>query len=480
MNNKGLFSKKIPTLVGVLILLAGLGAGIVLVSQRQFIGTKAGPTESPKNVKITNKSTNGFTVSWTTDTSVTGFAKFSENPAQVTTPAGDARDQISGTAQSYTNHYININGLGADKTYYFVLGSGPLTYNDDGKPFQIRTGKQVVPPPEDVISGKIINSQESLVSGAVVYVEVEGGEPLSTITKADGTWRLNLASARNKAGDVLEYDKDKALISIFVQAGTSGTATAITNTAKDSPVPDIMLGKNQSFVDALPGALSDQQAEQTTKVGEGFKDVAKAMTIDLPVATETTGSFQILNPQLNGEMVATSSPEFRGKALPGTDIKVTVHSLVELSQVIKANKDGAWSWTPPQGLEPGIHTLTLEYQDEKGILQKIERSFTVLAADAYAGTPAFTATPSATIAPTPTATPSAKPTPSATLTPSLTPVVTPTATPSATPTEVVVMMPATESSTLESTGALSNTVMLLGFGLGLIFFGKVLKKLSTD
>ncbi len=473
MNNKGLFAKKMPTLVGVLILLAGLAAGIVLVNQRQIIGTKAGPTESPKNVKITNRSTNGFTVSWTTDTSVTGFAKFSENPAQVTTPAGDARDQISGTAQSYTNHYININGLGADKTYYFVLGSGPQTYNDEGKPFQVRTGKQVIPPAEDVITGKIVTATGDTVSGGIVYVEVEGGEPLSTITKADGTWRINLAAARTKAGDVLEYDNDTALISIFVQAGTSGSATALTNTAKDSPVPDIVLGKNQTFIDSQSGGLTDQQAEQATKVGEGFKSLAaQPMALDIPTATEATGSFQILNPQLNGEMIATSSPEFRGRALPGTDIKITVHSLVEMSQFIKSDKDGVWAWTPPQGLDPGIHTLTLEYQDELGILQKIERSFTVLAADAYSGVPAFTATPSATPILTPTAV----------LTPIITPTIelTPSAGPEAVPTEVIVAMPATDSSTLTGAGAISNTVLLLVFGFGLIFFGKILKILSSD
>lgn len=74
-------AKKIPTALGVLILLGGLVAGVVLVNSRQGLLTKAGPTEAPKNVKISDKGANTFTVSWTTDTPVTGYLNYSENPA---------------------------------------------------------------------------------------------------------------------------------------------------------------------------------------------------------------------------------------------------------------------------------------------------------------------------------------------------------------------------------------------------------------
>ena len=74
-------------------------AGVVLVNNRQGLLTKAGPTESPKNVKISDRGSAGFTVSWTTDTPVTGYLKYSENPAKITSPAGDIRDQISGSSQ---------------------------------------------------------------------------------------------------------------------------------------------------------------------------------------------------------------------------------------------------------------------------------------------------------------------------------------------------------------------------------------------
>jgi len=460
MTKSGLLGKRIPTVAGLLILVGGLIAGVVLVNQRQGLGTKAGPTESPKNVRVTNRATNTFSISWTTDTPVTGFVKYSENPTKLTTPAGDIRDQISGTAQSYTSHYVNVTGLAADTTYYFVIGSGPQTYNDEGKPFQVRTGPQVIPPPEDVISGKVINASASPVNGAVIVVEPEGGEAVSTVTKVDGTWRINLANARDKAGQILTYDNEKTILSIFIQAGSAGNATAITNTGKDNPVPDIILGKNQSFVDSIPPLI----AEPTGTVPGSFGSLAVAPTptIEIPNTEEATASVSILNPAINGEMIATSSPELRGRAEPGTDIKITVESDPQ-STLIKADASGNWSWTPPNNLAPGIHSMKLEYTDAGGVLRIIERTFTVLAYEEAGGLPSFTATPSAT--PTVTLTPTATITPTATVTITI---------PTPTPTEEV--MPATDSGTLEEAGMEWITWLLIGGGITLLLVGRWAKR----
>lgn len=450
-------AKRIPTVFGILILLGGLVAGIVLVNNRQGLLTKAGPTESPKNVKISDRGSNTFTVSWTTDTPVTGFIKYSENPAKITTPAGDIRDQISGNSQGYTNHYVKVTGLNAEKTVYFLIGSGSQTYDDSGKPFEVRTGKQVIAPPEDVITGKVVGSDSSPVNNAIVYVEAQNGETISAMTN-NGAWRLNLALSRDKNGEVLTYDPATSLVSIFVQAGILGSATAITNTAKTKPVPDIVLGKNLSFVDSSVATESTVLDDGATK-STGFKNITdEASPATTPEATEA-GTMIITNPAINGEMIATSSPEFAGKAAPGTTIRVSVHSAIELTQIIKADKDGSWRWTPPQDLEPGVHTLTLEYTDENNIFQKVVRTFTVLAADKAEGLPAFTATPSATITISPTATKSA--------------------TISATPTKKP-SMPATDSGTLEDTGALSVTILMGLLGLGLFIFGRTSKRWWGD
>lgn len=443
MATPGLMNKRIPTLLGILILIGGLVAGVILVNMRQGVESQAGPTESPKNIKISNRGSTTFSVSWTTDIPLTGLIKYSEDPTKINTPAGDARDQISGTSQGYTNHSVNVTGLGANKTYYFLIVSGSGTYEDNGKPFQIRTTAQTIAPPEDVIFGKVVGAGGEAVNGAIVFVEAEGGETLSTITRTDGTWRLNLANSKDKNGAVLTYDPQKALLSIFVQAGTAGTATALADTSKDTPVADIALGKNQSFIDT--GSLSSGLvATEAAAAQAGFQIVASQLSLSEEL--EATSAVKILNPAVNGEIITSDLPEFRGKAPASSTVKLTI-DLPTQTQVVTADIDGNWTWTPAEKLAQGGHTLTAEYPDATNQLQKIMRAFSVLA---LSGLPAFTATPSAT------------------------PVVTPiTVTPIPT---IITTMPATESGELTDSGGLITTMGLTLLGISLLVFGSLAKR----
>ncbi len=442
-------SKRIPTLLGVIILIGGLIAGVIVVNMRTGLESKAGPSESPKNIKISNLGSTTYSVSWTTDTPLTGLIKYSEDPAKIIIPAGDVRDQISGTSQSYNSHTVNVSGLSANKTYYFLIISGSGTYDDNGKPFQIRTTAQAIAPPEDIIFGKVVRETGDAVNGGIVFVEAEGGQTLSTITKSDGTWRLNLASSRDKAGGILTYDKTKTLLSIFVQAGGVGTATALTDTSKDKPVPDIVLGKNQSFIEGGQ-QISAIEPETVAPSGEGFQ--LELTQIAISEQLEATSSVKVLNPATNGEVIATDQPEIRGKAPTGTVIKLTLKS-VEQVQVVQADDDGNWVWTPPEKLEPGDHSLTIEYTIENNQVIKIIRTFSVLLSDQ----PAFTATPSATPILIPTE--------------SLPPIEAVTPEPT-----VVTSMPATESGDLTDAGGLATTLGLSLFGILLLLFGSLSRK----
>lgn len=434
-----IFNKRIPTILGVIILIGGLVSGILLVGKPQGLLTKAGPTSVPKNVKISNKGGESITVSWTTDVPVTGLLKYSDNPSNLSLPGADIRDQVSGEVGVFTTHYVVLTNLSVNKTYYFEILAGSISYDDNTKPYQIRTGSGIGVGEKDIISGKIVTAAGQGIEGTIVYIEIDGGETMSTLTKSGGVWQLNLGAVKNDKGQALVYDKQNQQLSLFIQGGSLGTATALTNTANDSPVKDIVIGTNVNLVESVVpvGGITNNLTD-----GGGFGDLAD--------------SEEIINPVIDGEKIATSSPEFMGKLPAGTNIKVTVNSQVEQSANITTNENGVWTWTPPMDLEPGEHTVSIEYEDENGILQMIARSFIVMAAENVGGTPAFTATGSAT----PTTTP------------------TPTISPTTTPTVIEATgssMPSTESGVPEA-GVLTSTYWLLIVGLGLFLTGQNLKK----
>lgn len=424
----GLINKRIPTIFGVLILIGGLIAGVLMVSKPQSLITKAGPTSVPKNVKISNQEATSVTVSWTTDVPVTGLLKYSDNPANLSLPGTDIRDQVSGEAGVFTTHYVVITNLKPSTSYYFEIVAGSGSYNDGDSPYQTRTEASTSSGVEDMISGKILSSTGQGVEGAVVFVEIDEGETMSVLTKNGGTWQLNLGRVRNDKGQILAYDRQNQQVSLFIQGGALGTATALTNTAGDSPVKDIIMGTNVNLVESTV-LLGETDNVNDLADGAGFGNLAD-------------DDDNLLNPMTDGEKIATSSPEFRGKLPAGTSVQVTVNSETEQTAIVTVEEDGYWKWTPPLALEPGEHTVAIEYEDENGILQKIIRSFVVLAAEDSDGLPAFTATDSAT----PTVAEASESS-----------------------------MPSTESGVPDA-GVLTSTYWLLIVGLGLFFTGQISRR----
>jgi len=532
-------AKRIPTILGVVVLIVGVIGGVILVGQRQGFSLRASPTAVPKQVKVTNVSEKGAVISWITDTNVSGFVKYGEGNGNQNKTQGDDRDRKAGTQGKYTTHYVTLEDLKPNTTYSFGIGSGSKVYTEDGKSYTLKTAIVTTNPPKaDTISGKVKLAAGQAAPGVIVYVDVDGLTTMSALSTQQGNWNLTLSNARTTdLQKYAAYDREKAKLTIFVQGGDLGTATATTLSANDSPVDDITLGQNQDFL-AASTPIATQSGGLANLAGITIKDnqvspaelsanpgdvvsIANADTVPhtvtgkskefdsgtispggmgsiiLPLtpgdyafvdstqptvvtmmgvikvqsqtapapATATaqtdgsgfadllsgdqgatvSGAVTLLNPG-NEENIATATPEILVKGPVGKQIKISVHSDNPQTDSLTIDSDGVVGWTPPEGLSPGEHEVTIEYEDEQGILRKIVRKFTVLAAtsEVMDELPAFTASPSAQ-----TPTPSKRST-----------------------------MPATESGIPEPGGTLP-TMLLLAMGF-LLFSGGIVLQLKGN
>lgn len=64
---------KIPTILGIVLLLAGVFAGVFFLNVRQIFNLGATATNQPKNVRVSNIGDVGATLSWTTDVKTSDF-----------------------------------------------------------------------------------------------------------------------------------------------------------------------------------------------------------------------------------------------------------------------------------------------------------------------------------------------------------------------------------------------------------------------
>jgi len=440
---------KIPTIIGIFLLVIGLAAGVFLVRSSQLFRLGASQEGIPKDVRITNISDNSFSVSWVTEKAVIGFASWGDSPTSLSKNEVDEFE-----AASFT-HSLSIKGLSPGKAYYFKINSGGVEYDNNGAAWQIKTGPTLTTPSKQVtISGSVLTQTGQGAENALVYVTVAGSSPISTTTSKNGSWVIPLSSARSQdLTSLVEIDNQNSLLEISVNAAVDGVASAQVYPQSAKPVPPITLGKTHDFKSSpvssdsdIPKASIDLPNEATPssgfKVEESLNGTATPKTVTLESITE-------------GETVTTAKPEFFGEGPTGTTISITVES-DPITASVKVPTNGDWKWTPPTNLAAGEHKITISWRDAAGILRSFTRKFTVYASEG----PAFTATPSAT--PTTTTTPTRTPTPTGSAIP--------TATLTATPTVFA---------TPES-GSLTPTILLFIMGLGVIVFAtQVWKKSET-
>ncbi|MCL4382873.1 fibronectin type III domain-containing protein [Patescibacteria group bacterium] len=442
---------KIPTIIGILLLAAGLGIGVFLVQGRQLFKLGATPETAPKDVRITNIKDSSFSVSWTTDKETSGFVKYGLSQASL------AKTAVDELAETGFTHYVNIENLEDNTNYFFKINSGGNDFDNNGALWQVKTGTKLETLSEsNIVSGSIQISTGAPARNAIVYVSFGGATPLSGTTSQNGSYVINLSDARTQ--DLSTYarvNNSNTLLEISAQSGGRGVATAQIYPEAAKPAPTIVLGQVYDFRNLPPSSVSGVPKaslglpQNTPQKESGFK---------IPENTETPANEIVTLNSLNeGEIISTTKPEFFGEGPAGTEITITVES-DPVSTSLKINSSGDWKWSPPQGLPEGPHSITISWRDEAGILRTLRRNFIVQAAEG----PAFVSTPSASTSPTPKAISSP----------------TPTAVPSGSPKAISSPTPTTTPGELPDAGSLTPTYLLSIIGIGTFALAFILWKKS--
>jgi hypothetical protein len=436
---------KIPTILGILILLVGVFAGVTLLSMNQVFKIGASATATPKDVRISNITDTAATISWITEGKTTDFITWGDSQETV-----NKVEKESETDQKFATHSINLTSLKANTSYFYKINSDGNSFDNNGIPWQFTTGGQLPPTQNSLpISGSVITASGQPSVRALVYVTIDG-YLMSTLTSDSGSFVLQLGSARSS--DLASYaqtDPAKTLLTVSIQAEDGEAASAQIFPQSANPIPPLVLGQTQDYRNLQPNQGGQNPSSNlnlpANTTGESKFNVA--------TGSATSSQKSVILESLNeGETVTSTQPQFFGKGPPGESITITVHSDQAISQTIQIPKNGSWSWSPPTNLSPGAHSITVSWIDASGITRYLTRDFIVQAGEA----PAFVASPSGS-SPTPTSTPT--PTPRATLSP--------TPTKSATPTPVA----SASAQPGPVTGNLTPTILLSIMGVAVIAFG---------
>lgn len=428
-----------PTIIGILLLFAGIVAGVFLLRSNQIFKIGASPGVEPKDVRISNISDSSATISWVTGDPTTAFISYGTSSSLGTMVNEGQSDQ------KYNTHSITITGLSPSTNYYFKIISNGTTFDNNSLPWQFSTGivlninQNVMP-----ISGSVITAAGAPSRRAIIYVTV-GGYTISTLTSEGGTFVLQLSSIRTPdLTSYAEISRESTLLEVSVTAESGEISTAKVFQQSANPIPAIIVGQNQDFRNLEPNSVG-QNPNADLNLPDSVTSPSK-----LDISGEKTDTSQeiTLDSVKEGEVVTSTIPEFFGEGPAGSNITVTVHSDMEISGTTTTSDKGRWSWSPENTLTEGPHSVTISWIDTSGITRTITRNFVVQAGEL----PSYEASPSGT--------------PETTIEP--------------TPTPKVTLVPTSTPESLPETGILTPTLILFMIGGGVLLFSLYIWKMSAE
>lgn len=432
------WNKKIPTLLGLLIITIAISITTLLVGQSTFFEQQASPTTEPQDVRITNISDSSFTVSYKTSSFVLGSVNFGKDHKLGQT-VGDERDK--NTVAQHKIHSFTTQNLDPSTKYYFSIVSGQESYLNNGLPYEVTTAAAAkTKGGTGFMVGKVVTVENLPPKEAVVYMTTTGAQALSTVANSDGSYTLSLEKLRQQDLSSFFSFKPQSTIKMLIVSDVGQSSVVLT--AKEvNYVPTVVISKNYDFTQSA--------SETATSSAElSFPTISTGNVVSTPQITTPT----------KDQNLSDQTPLFKGKGVPNDKIIILIESEPIQGQVT-VDSSGNWSFTPTTPLAPGLHTITITARDSAGILRTITQTFTIVGA-AQAATPTPTPTPSLFPTPTPTAAPIVSASPSAT------PIVIPTPTPA----PIVI---ATPIPTLPPTGTSEVSTGVMGMALavvGVFFF----------
>lgn len=256
---------KIPTLLGLSILITGIIAGIFLVSQNQIFKSRASANYSPKDIKIVNITPSSITIYWTTEEKSLGFIKAGVTPNLNLTFADD-RDLQS--PQKHFLHFITLTKLISNTTYFYQIISGNENYPKSGNSSfkTVAEGNILGQAP---IVGSVLGPDSKPIDEAIISLNLPGAQELAAITKTGGNFVLplsNLKTADLTADLDLSSKPGQGKLRIFDHTTSSEVLFSYPQTTLS--FPNLTLGKN---IDLSKPTQASASAVSSTPIQSGSR-----------------------------------------------------------------------------------------------------------------------------------------------------------------------------------------------------------------
>lgn len=233
---------RLPTLLGLTIIILGTGVGVFLTSRQQTILSKAAPNATPTKIILSNIQPDSVVISWQTNVATIGFIRFGITTLDKTTY--DDRDLEKPNLRR--THYVSLNNLSPETKYKYTIVSGASVSKE--VEFSTATSSNLQNNTAPVI-GSVLNNTKPLDEG-IAYLEIPGLVTQSALVKDLGNFVIPIRSARTKdLKDGLVLTEGLASqIRVVSESDTEATASfdLLKIIENNTPIGPLILGQDIS------------------------------------------------------------------------------------------------------------------------------------------------------------------------------------------------------------------------------------------
>src|SRR3989344_574392 len=224
---------KIPTILGIAIIVIGIGSGVYLTTQQQNLSTQASPDQKPNEVIFSNIQDESASISWETDSPTAGFVTFGINSPDEQT-ALDVKD--TNETQSRTEHFVNIKNLTPKTTYKIQIVSGNL--KSPVKDFTTASSSLNQNKLQPII-GSVVNADDQPLDQGIAFLAIAGATLQSSPISSIGSFTIPLAKVYSEnLANILPLDQTtKATLKIISSTGEATVSFPLSLVS--NPLPPI-------------------------------------------------------------------------------------------------------------------------------------------------------------------------------------------------------------------------------------------------
>lgn len=234
---------KIPTLLGLGLILLGLVSGLFLVLREQIFLSQAAPNLTPQNITVTNVTDDSVVISWQTNAAAASFITFGQkNPGEQTILDDRDGNPVPGGAgpKPHLIHYVTLKNLLPSTNYLFKISSGKLTSEilkfDTASPVTNQTGFTPV-------IGSVLDGNNPLNDG-VIYLSIQDATTQSSLIKTGGNFLIPISQIRKTDLRDIFPLTEGATAKLAIRSDKGSASILFKLKTNSAPLPAIKLGQD--------------------------------------------------------------------------------------------------------------------------------------------------------------------------------------------------------------------------------------------